>query len=121
MFGLIKGSTPTATAPTLSPGTSTYTSSPSVTITDATPGAAIYYTTNGSIPTTASAKYSAALTISTTMTVNAIAVASGYTNSAVSRATYTISSSGTGGTSAPVSLAAADNVYGIVNLPWGHR
>jgi hypothetical protein len=115
VFGLINGSTPTATAPTLSPGTSTYTSSPSVTITDATPGAAIYYTTNGSIPTTASAKYSAALTISSTTTVNAIAVASGYTNSAVSSATYTISSSGTGGTSAPVSLAAADNVYGIVN------
>jgi hypothetical protein len=115
VFGLINRPAPTATAPTLSPGTSTYTSSPSVTITDATPGAAIYYTTNGSIPTTAAAKYSAALTISTTTTVNAIAVASGYTNSAVSSATYTISSSGTGGTSAPVSLAAADNVYGIVN------
>jgi hypothetical protein len=115
VFGLLNGSTSTATAPTLSPGTSTYTSPQSVTITDATPGAAIYYTTNGSIPTTGSAKYSAALTISSTTTVNAIAVASGYTNSAVSSAAYTISSSGTGGTSAPVSLAAAYNVYGIAN------
>ncbi len=115
VFGLLNGSTPTATVPTLSPGANTYTSVQSVTITDATPGAAIYYTTNGSIPTTGSAKYSAALTISSTTTVNAIAVASGYTNSAVSSATYTISSSGTGGTSAPVSLAAAYNVYGIAN------
>jgi hypothetical protein len=50
VFGLLNGSPPSATSPTLSPRTSTYTSSPSVTITDATPGAVIYYTTNGSIP-----------------------------------------------------------------------
>lgn len=112
VFGLLNAAAQTAAAPTLSPGTSTYTSAQAVTITDSTPGAVIYYTTNGSLPSTSSTKYSGAFTISATATVKAIAVASGYANSSVSSATYTISSAGT---SAPVSLAAADTVYGIGN------
>ncbi len=55
------------------------------------PARSIYYTTDGATPTTASAKYSTALTIAATSTVNAIAVATGYINSAASSATYTIS------------------------------
>jgi hypothetical protein len=103
---------PAAAAPTLSVATGTYASAQSVVLADATPGAVIYYTTNGSTPTTASAIYSTALTVNTTTTVKAIAVASGYSNSAVSSATYTITTSVSAGTS-PVSLAAAFNVYAI--------
>jgi hypothetical protein len=56
---------PAATAtPTFSPGTGTYTSTQSVTISDSTPGATIYYTTNGSAPTTSSAVYSSAISVS---------------------------------------------------------
>jgi hypothetical protein len=110
-FGLLSGAPPTATAPSLSPGTGTYTSAQTVTMADTTPGAQIYYTTNGSTPTTASTKYSAPISIGTSTTVEAIAAASGYANSAVSSATYTISTSS--GASSPVNLAPLFNVYGI--------
>jgi glucosylceramidase len=80
----------TAATPTLSPAAGAYTSVQSVTITDATPGATIYYTTNGSIPNTSSTLYSKAISVSSTQTIQAIAVAAGYTNSSVASASYTI-------------------------------
>jgi beta-glucanase (GH16 family) len=81
----------TAATPVVSPTAGTYTSSQSVTITDSTSGATIYYTTNGTAPSTASTKYSSAFMVSATETVEAIATASGYTTSAVASATFTIS------------------------------
>jgi hypothetical protein len=82
--------TKTAAAPTFSPVGGTYTAVQTVTISDATVGASIYYTTNGSAPTTASAKYTAAIAVSSTETLKAIAAASGYTNSGVVSAAYSI-------------------------------
>src|SRR5438093_751257 len=79
-----------AATPTLSPSGGTFTSSVSVTLTDSTPGATIYYTTNGSTPTTSSTPYTGPITVTTTQTIKAIAVASGYTTSAVASGTYTI-------------------------------
>ncbi len=102
--------TPTAATPQPSLATGTYTGTQTVTLSDATAGATIYYTTNGSTPTTSSSKYSGALTINATTTVKAIAVASGYNNSAVASATYTIGAAGSG-----VSLTSEDNLYGITN------
>jgi hypothetical protein len=90
-FGLLSATPPTAAAPTTSPVAGTYPSAQSVSLSDTTPGAVIYYTTDGTTPTTASAQYSAALSIASTTTIKAIAVASGYMNSAVTSATYTIS------------------------------
>src|SRR4029077_7592842 len=80
----------TVATPVFSPNGGTYTSAQTVTITDATTGAAIYYTTNGTTPTTASTLYTGPVTVSSTETLKAIAVASGYSNSAVATATYTI-------------------------------
>ena len=77
-------------APAFSLAAGTYTSSQSVTISDATAGATIYYTTNGTTPTTSSTVYTGAITVSATETLEAIAVETGYTNSSVATATYTI-------------------------------
>jgi hypothetical protein len=98
-------SVPTA-APTITPEAGTYTGAQSVTIADATSGATIYFTTDGSTPTTASTVYTGPITVSASETVNAIAMASGDTLSTVASAVYTIESSGTGtgtgGTNPPV-------------------
>src|SRR3989442_113159 len=83
------GSTVVAT-PTFSPADGTYTGSVTVTISDATSGATIHYTTDGSTPTTSSPLYTGALTFTQTTTLKAMAAASGMTDSAVASATYTI-------------------------------
>lgn len=89
-FTLSGGGTPTASTPTFSPGTESYSVSASVTISDSTPGATIYYTTNGTTPTITSAVYTGPITVTATTTVQAIAIASGYLNSAVGSAVYTL-------------------------------
>jgi len=83
-----------AATPTFLPAGGVYTTAQSVTISSATGGATIYYTTNGSTPTTASNKYTAAVSVGSTETLQAIAVATGFTNSNVGSAAYTISSGG---------------------------
>lgn len=89
----INSSAPPAATPTFSPAPATYTSAQTVTISDTTAGATIYYTTDGkTTPTTSSTKYTGPFTVSTTETIQAIAVASGFSNSAVASATYTINS-----------------------------
>jgi glucosylceramidase len=69
-----------------------------VTLMDSTPGALIYYTTDGTTPTTSSAKYSGALTISSTTTIEAIATGPGFSTSAVATGTYTLTPPGNGPT-----------------------
>jgi len=81
----------TVAAPSFSPIAGTYTTTQTVTLSDATPGATIYYTTNGTTPTTSSTKYTGAITVSTTETIKAIAILTGSTNSTVATAAYTIS------------------------------
>jgi hypothetical protein len=80
-----------AASPVFSPKGGTYTSAQSVTVTDSTPGAVIYYTTDGSTPTTSSKQYSGAIDVSSSQTLKAIAVASGYSTSTAALAVYNIS------------------------------
>lgn len=79
-----------AATPAFSVSGSTYSTAQTVAISDATPGATIHYTTDGSTPTANSTVYSGALTVSATETIHAIAIAAGYPNSAVASASYTI-------------------------------
>ncbi len=85
--------------PTFSPAAGSYSSTQTVTISSSTSGATIYYTTNGSTPTTSSAIYSGPITVSGSETLKAYATKSGYFDSNVATAAYTIGSSGGGGIS----------------------
>ena len=69
--------TPTCATPNISCSNNT------VTITCATDGASIYYTTDGTDPTTSSTLYSAAFPITATVTVKAIATKTDYNNSEI--------------------------------------
>ena len=86
------GGQPAAATPLISPATGTYASAQTVTVTDATSGANIYYTTDGSQPTASSTLYSNAFTVSSTTTVKAIAIASGFTQSNTATSVITINS-----------------------------
>ncbi len=68
-------------APTISPAAGTYTSTQTVTLSTTSIGAQIYYTTNGSTPTTSSTLYTAPFTLTNTATVKAIAAQSFGTSS----------------------------------------
>ena len=79
-----------AATPTFSPAAGSYATAQTVTISSATPAATIYYTTNGTTPSTSSTVYSGPIIVSSSETVEAIAVASGYLGSAVGAAAYII-------------------------------
>src|SRR5207245_580075 len=81
---------PLVATPTFSPAGGTFIASVQVTLTDSTPGATIYYTTNGSTPTTASTVYTGPIPVTQTTTLRALAAATGMANSNVASATYTI-------------------------------
>jgi hypothetical protein len=84
---------PAAPAPTMDPGPAAYTAAQSVTITDSSAGASIYYTTDGSTPTTSSTLYTVPVIMSGSGTLSAIAVMPpqyGYSQSAVGGGAYTI-------------------------------
>jgi len=105
LSGVTPNSSSVAASPTFSPGSGTYSAVQTVSIADATSGAVIYYTTNGATPTTSSTVYHSAVSVSAPETINAIAVASGFTNSPVASATYSF-----GPTAVPI-ITLATGVY----------
>jgi sugar lactone lactonase YvrE len=99
-----------AASPVFSLASGNYVGARTVSITDSTPGAVIYYTTDGTPPTIGSAKYSSSITVSGTETLEAIATASGHAQSAVQIATYTIT---------PLSLYPLGNLEAAVDNSTG--
>jgi len=96
--------------PVITPVTNTYLQPISVTITDATSAATIYFTTDGSAPTvTPAEKYTGPVTLSASATVRAIAAANGFANSAQANAVYNIQ---TGVSGCPCTIWPANTIPG---------
>ena len=89
----VLASTAPSAAPTFSPAAGTYPTAQTVTLSTTTPGASIYYTLNGTQPTTGSTLYAGPITVSATETITAIATTIGgaYTQSPTAAAVYVIS------------------------------
>jgi N-acetylneuraminic acid mutarotase len=79
-----------ASTPVLAPSSGTYTSIQNVKITDPTPNSTIYYTTDGTTPTSASTLYIGPISVGSTETIQAVAIATNYYPSAIASATFTI-------------------------------
>lgn len=92
--GSSNDTTPVTATPTFSVAGGPYTSAQSVSLADSTSGAIIYYTLNGTTPTsTVSAtnfQYSSAITVGASTIIEAIAVAPSHSASTVAGAAYTI-------------------------------
>ena len=74
--------------PGFTPAAGFITNNTVVSLGDVTPGTAIYFTTNGTTPTTNSPLYTGPLTLSGPVTVEALGVAGGYSNSLIGVASY---------------------------------
>jgi N-acetylneuraminic acid mutarotase len=81
---------PQVATPIFSLPAGTYTSSQTLTISDASTGASIYYTTDTSVPTASSNLYVGPIALSSSAYIAAVAIADGYSNSDIARATYTL-------------------------------
>jgi hypothetical protein len=78
-----------AVAPTFSTPGGTYQAYKSITITDATPGASIYYTVTGVTPTIYSTQYTGPISVNRNMTLEAVAAVPGGPAGSVATASYT--------------------------------
>ena len=106
----------TVATPTFSPAAGTYYEAQNVTISCTTTGATIYYTTDGTTPTTSSSVYSSPIAISTTTTVKAMGVKSGMDNSSVATATYTFPTISTIAEARALAVNAYAMVQGVVTF-----
>jgi len=82
-------SIPTVVKPIITPNGGTFTDPISVSISTSTSGATLYYTTDGSLPSTSSLLYTGPFSIATSITVNTYGVLDGNNDSSVASATYT--------------------------------
>jgi hypothetical protein len=101
-------SSTTAATPVFAPAPGKYTSAQMVTLSGATAGATIYYTTNGAAPSTSSARYSGAISVRASEEFEAVAIAPGYTNSGLARADYTITPPSSGPVVPSNAIASSD-------------
>jgi hypothetical protein len=80
--------------PTFSPAPGTYPTGQQVTLSTATGGASIHYTTDGSTPTIESPLFTAPISVASTTTIKAIAVKEGLDDSEIAEATFVIGAAG---------------------------
>jgi hypothetical protein len=101
--------------PTFSVSPGSYTSTQSVSI-SGPPGATIYYTTNGLLPTSSSTKYTGPISVSSSQIIQAVAIQSGFTDSAVAAANYQIAPTNTPIVNFPSGFGGASGLI----IPVGH-
>ena len=119
--------------PVIAPNGGVFTNSVSVAITDSTAGSSIYYTADGTTPTTNSPLYSSSFVLSNSTVVQALATKPGWVNSAVASAGFLNSSAVGNGTgllsqywsnhlsSAPYTGAPTlTRTDAVVNFNWGN-
>ncbi|MDB6040976.1 MAG: hypothetical protein JWM99_4817, partial [Verrucomicrobiales bacterium] len=90
LFFGIPSAQPTVATPIISPAGGTFTNSQSVSITTATPGAEVRFTTDGSDPVATSPLYGSAITLTNSTTLKAKAFMGGMTASATASTSFTI-------------------------------
>jgi hypothetical protein len=112
-------SSPTAATPQFSLASGQYTSKQTVSLFEATSGAAIYYTTNGTPPTASSLQYAGPILVGASEEIEAIAVAQGYTNSGLARADYVIKL-GSSGPTVPSNAIASTDIQTLSTWHWNH-
>ena len=101
--------TGTVATPAFNPPGGTYPTSQSVTISCATSGAQIRYTTNGNEPTESSTLYSSPITISSTTTVKAKGFKTGWTPSSTATAVYIIAVPNDDPSAIPIATVVSGN------------
>ncbi len=79
-----------ATPPSFSPAPGAYSGAQLITLTSGTSGAAIRYTTDGSVPGTGSPLYASPISVTASTTVKAIAIKSGIASSSITTGNYLI-------------------------------
>ena len=110
----------TVATPTFSPSAGAIAFNTTITLASATGADAIYYTTNGTDPTTTESatnfkQSSTPLVITSAVTVKALAVKAGYTNSAIASAAYT-QAQAAAPTSVTLSMGSSSPVGTITNV-----
>jgi hypothetical protein len=118
-------------APVINPaGTTQFTNPVSISMSDSSPGASIYYTLDGTIPTTNSALYAGPFLLTTTAGIKAIAAKSGAVDSGVVTSTFINITSVAGGTGLAASYfnnqsktfytpATLNRTDASINFDWG--
>ena len=121
VLGTCHSAMETAAPPTFSPSAGVYSTAQTVTLSSATAGATIYYTTDGSAPSASSTRYTSPIRVFAKRTLRAVAARSGLADSAAATGVYAIyvldyaSTLSNSPVAVQVQLTALDPATGIVS------
>lgn len=89
-YNIVKGLPNIVSKPVGNLPSGSYSETKTLTLSSSTEGANIYYTLDGTIPSSRSAKYNSPIEISTTQTIKAVAIKTGYVDSSIATFSFTI-------------------------------